>query len=299
MVSDATTPLPAELAQLFADGGAGWTLPVALPAGRLVRPRSPGGDTPAYWLSDQPAPATLWSRLRAAHSRSGLWPLLLEGLDNEPARPWLAGEVHPQPVGQIDHHDAARFLASVWSGWVRFVEEDYEPDFVVEALAPFGRDWPGLAPPGAPVGDPDVVADQCAAGLEDGQARLGLVAADRGADTLALSGWTGPANHAKTAPLAAVVRSWEDRFGVRVVRVGLPPVLERRCTPRHHRTCAAGRRRALGVLPRQHRAGLGRYAGGLCQADPWQEHVVVLVGLIQTTVPDPCGRDSRSRAIHP
>jgi len=220
MVSDATTPLPAELAQLFADGGAGRTLPVALPAGRLVRPRSPGGDPPAYWLSDQPAPATLWSRLRAAHSRSGLWPLLLEGLDSESARPWEVGEVHPQPVGQIDHHDAARFLASVWSGWVRFVEEDYEPDFVVEALAPFGRDWPGLAAPGAPVGDPDVVADQCAACLEDGQARLGLVAADRGADTLALSGWTGPGNHAETAPLAAVVRSWEDRFGVRVVRVG-------------------------------------------------------------------------------
>jgi Domain of unknown function (DUF4253) len=35
-----------------------------------------------------------------------------------------------------------------------------------------------------------------------------------------VTGWIGPANHAQTAPLAAVVRSWEDRFGVRVTRVG-------------------------------------------------------------------------------
>ncbi len=35
-----------------------------------------------------------------------------------------------------------------------------------------------------------------------------------------MTGWSGPANHATTAEIACVVRDWEDRFGVRVVRVG-------------------------------------------------------------------------------
>jgi hypothetical protein len=216
-------PLPAELARLFVDGGAVRTLPVALPAGRLVLPSHHGGDTgdtPAYWLSDQPAPAALWSRLHGAHPQSGLWPLLLEGLESEPARPWVAGEVSPQPASEINRHDAAAFLASVWADWAQEQEGEEDIGYDFEDLAPFGRDWPGLAPPGAPMEDPEVVADWYAGLLDDNKARLGLVAADRSADTLALSGWTGPTNHAKTAPLAAVVRSWEDRFGVRVVRVG-------------------------------------------------------------------------------
>jgi Domain of unknown function (DUF4253) len=51
--------------------------------------------------------------------------------------------------------------------------------------------------------------------------RLGLVAARRPADVLAVVGWTGAMNyHATSAPLACVLRSWEDRFGARLVRLG-------------------------------------------------------------------------------
>ncbi|WP_254715620.1 DUF4253 domain-containing protein [Actinomadura sp. NAK00032] len=48
-------------------------------------------------------------------------------------------------------------------------------------------------------------------------------------------GWQGPVNHHPPSPLSAMLRSWEDRFGVRVVRVGFdtldvsvaaPPVTE-------------------------------------------------------------------------
>jgi hypothetical protein len=46
---------------------------------------------------------------------------------------------------------------------------------------------------------------------------LGLVPAARSADLAALIGWTGPANAFGLAELSAVLRSWEQRFGARVV----------------------------------------------------------------------------------
>jgi hypothetical protein len=66
MVDDERTRLPAELAALFADGGAARRLAVALPPGRPVWPapgrRSQASATrPVYWLSDAPATATLWA----------------------------------------------------------------------------------------------------------------------------------------------------------------------------------------------------------------------------------------------
>jgi hypothetical protein len=225
--------LPAGLGVLFGDGGARRSLPVKLPAGRLVRPNLDAlrlGPTPttvarpAYWLTEQPATATLWRRLHAEHARSGLWPLLLQGFYDDPQRPWVAGEVDPEPVGAINGYDPAAFLATMWTSWVELAqraaaEEGGVCDF--HELAPFGRAWPGLAPAGAPLEDPGVVADRYAGLLADGTPRLGLVAADRSADALAVSGWLGPCNYVqRTAPLAAVVRSWEDRFGVRVVGIG-------------------------------------------------------------------------------
>jgi hypothetical protein len=67
------------------------------------------------------------------------------------------------------------------------------------------------------------MARQYAADLisRDRRMRLGLARADRGADALAAAGWTGPANYTSdTGQIAAIVRSWEDRFGVRVVAAG-------------------------------------------------------------------------------
>ena len=43
----------------------------------------------------------------------------------------------------------------------------------------------------------------------------------RPADVLAVVGWDGAINyHGTSAPLACVLRSWEDRFGARLVRLG-------------------------------------------------------------------------------
>jgi hypothetical protein len=222
--------IPPQLAGLFADAGLGRTLSVVLPAGHLVGTAAhPGRRTrvrPAFWLSDEPAAATLWTGLRAEHERSGLWPLLLEGFGNfdvddvdDVASPWVTGgEANAEPVSAIDAHDVAGFLAASWAAMADPNEEllQEDPGF----LLPFDGDWPGLAAPDELTCDPGAVADRCAeqACDDDGDLWLGLVPVRRGADALVATGWTGAANYFQpVAPLAAVVRSWEDRFGARVV----------------------------------------------------------------------------------
>jgi hypothetical protein len=229
--ADDAPRLPEPLAALFGDGGSRRALPIPLPAGRLVWPdpryrsRTNTVTLPAYWLSDGSVTATLWTRLRAAHGGSGLWPLLLEGLHGEPARPWVVGEIDPEPMSDVDEHGGAGFFAERWAAlvgppndeWLQEFQEEVDVDF----LASFGRDWPGPAVPGESTDDPAGVADRCAEQLVHGGTRLGLVAVDRGADALAVTGWMGPANYFnRVSPLAAVVRSWKDRFGVRLLGIG-------------------------------------------------------------------------------
>ncbi|HEY3688520.1 MAG TPA: DUF4253 domain-containing protein [Streptosporangiaceae bacterium] len=213
-----TAGLPGDVHRLFPDGGDGRRLSVALPPGTVVWP-DPGYTQrsaqrrPALWLSDAPVTGELWARLRADHPASGLWPVLLEDSN----QPWSAGQIAPEPASEIDFYDPAAFMAEVWSDWV-----GRQPDeSAIDDLAPYGRYSPGLATPGHQVADPGTVADRYAEVLADGSRLLGLVAVDRGADALAAIGWQGALYHNEwTAPLAAVVRGWEDRFGARVVGMG-------------------------------------------------------------------------------
>ncbi|GAA3156314.1 DUF4253 domain-containing protein [Planomonospora alba] len=211
--------LPPLLGQLFTDGGTGRTLAVDLPSGDLVWP-DPGYTPlltaayhrPAFWLSDEAVPAELWTRLRAEHPHSGLWPVLLE----DTVQPWTAGQIAPDAPEEIDNYNTAAFMAEVWSDWL----EKASPD-QVEILDPFGVRCPGPAAPGTPMADPDMVADWYAGLVAERRTPLGLVAVGRGADALVAMGWQGALNHNEwMVPLAAVVRSWEDRFGARVVGMG-------------------------------------------------------------------------------
>ncbi|MGN9763981.1 DUF4253 domain-containing protein [Micromonospora sp. SD12] len=188
--------------------------PTTLPSGRTVEPED--GGPPPYWLSDAPPDPGLWARLRSRHPESGLWPLLLTGLSSDERRPWVVGEVSPADMSSPELHDVAELLAR-W--WADCATTDEDGGSVV--TAPFGQDWPGLAMPGDQAEPPAQLADECAEFLVDGRTRLGLVPAVRGADTLAVAGWSGPTNHTGDAgEISAVLRSWEDRFGVRVVGVG-------------------------------------------------------------------------------
>jgi hypothetical protein len=91
--------------------------------------------------------------------------------------------------------------------------------------APFENRWPGLAAPGQIQGDPGVIAAQFARHvLEDPDLtapRLAMSPSRRSADAPADIVWSGAVNHENdTARHSAVLRSWEERFGARLVAVG-------------------------------------------------------------------------------
>lgn len=207
--------LPPGFDRLFSNDqeAAGHVLDVDLPPGRLVVPYEAAGARPAYWLSDQPVGADLWTLLRQAHPRSGLWPVLAGSIDADPEVPWAAGEVTPQPAAAIDGLDAGQVMAGWWAEWIEDGEEG--------ELEPFGSGWPGLAEPGDGGREPGEFADQFLRDHDDGTSRLMLVPAARSADVVTVLGWHGPANYSDDmAPLSSVMRSWEDRFGARLIELG-------------------------------------------------------------------------------
>ncbi|AOS62735.1 DUF4253 domain-containing protein [Actinoalloteichus hymeniacidonis] len=223
MVDQPSTTAPPldDWGSLFPEGTAGGTPSTPLPTGRLILPDESFARTvasrsrPALWLGDDAADAELWSRLHAEHPTSGLWPLILETAEHG-GLPWETGELAPETVSDVDRFDAARVMAAIWAEWL-------EPAGSTDTshLEPFDSTFPGLAPAGTSPRTAGEVADWYADLIASESARLGLVAAPRSADALAVIGWMGPVNHSEhTAPMAAVVRSWEDRFGARVVRIG-------------------------------------------------------------------------------
>ncbi|MFB7271382.1 DUF4253 domain-containing protein [Streptomyces sp. NPDC056244] len=197
-----------------------------LPPGRMIRSDEGDGDAQPLWLSDAPVSAALWTRIRAEHGRTGLWPLLLDALDpgDGEFRPWESGELFPDSVSSSETHDPAELLAYWWQEHTAVDEDDdpLAPDERLAVTAPFGARWPGLAPRHTAVGDPDELADEYAEHFAAGRPhlRLGLVVAGCGADALTVAGWGGPVNYGGIAKFSAVVRDWEQRFGARVVAVG-------------------------------------------------------------------------------
>ncbi|MEU6705175.1 DUF4253 domain-containing protein [Streptomyces wuyuanensis] len=189
-------------------------LPSALPPGRLLGPRRPRPHDPVVWLSRGPVPdlAGWWRRLNADRLASGFHSLLLEYEDDslEPA-PVATPVPDPSPLplrtadvtgtGDLAGADAAAGAADVTGA-----------DGVPRRGAAPGPDT-GPAP------GPDARAWELAQRLcREGRARsLALVEVGRSADLPAAVGWRGPANHVDAAGLSAVLRSWEDRFGIRVV----------------------------------------------------------------------------------
>jgi hypothetical protein len=171
-----------------------------LPPGHLVG--SPSQEPhPMVWLSNGPVrgAADWWARLYSRHSETGLYPLLLEYPDDsfEP----VEGD-----YGAATGIDAASYLRRAWT-------EDAWPPF---------KEWPGLAAPSAAVTDVALPAGELATALvRSSRAQcLALVEVSRGADAPAALNWAGPANHIDVEELSAVLGSWEDRFGVRVVGFG-------------------------------------------------------------------------------
>ncbi|MFE9407084.1 DUF4253 domain-containing protein [Streptomyces sp. NPDC006530] len=222
------TPLPSSLRPLFPDGTAEqYSLATPLPPGRLIVPAKSDGNAPVMWLSDGPTPPGLWEKLQQEHARSGLWPLLLTHPANDPDfRPWATGELAPGQSSSPASHDPEAVLRGWWNSLAEAHPDDpQEAAERLQMLEPYGADWPGPASsPHPPVGEaPAEAAVAVARWLlhHDPGLRIGLVRADSGAEAPAACGWTGAAGRADTGAITAVLRSWEQRYGARVVEIGL------------------------------------------------------------------------------
>ncbi|WP_116450219.1 DUF4253 domain-containing protein [Blastococcus litoris] len=157
----------------------------------------------------------MWHRLVGGFTATHLWPLVLTGLGREYAdRPWESGELEPVAVTDVDALHPGAVLAAGWADGL----VPMGPDPYVEHLRPFGAEFPGLAPPLSPTGDPATVAAD-ALGMW-GRGRIGLVACNRPADAIASIGWLGAINSRTPAQVSAVLRTWEDRFGVVLAGLG-------------------------------------------------------------------------------
>jgi hypothetical protein len=193
---------------------------VSLPAGRLLRLAD---DTGVGWITQAPVrePGPMWSALSALHGETGLVPVLVpvgRGDDLE------ASCCDPAEVADVDRADAAAMLGHLWidslpESWQTGPEWDEENEHADEMTAPFSRQYPGLAP---------AVTQSLAAGPLEAvlrsfpASRVALVPAARPADVLPVLNWCpGNWNCAFPAPspvgFAAVLRSWEERFGARLL----------------------------------------------------------------------------------
>jgi len=204
---------------------------IRLPNGRRIH-AAYGSGGPVAWATVEPVPdaGRVWADLSEASARSGLVPLLLSGIGGDPERPWDTQEFRdPDDLAELDHLDAAEVLREDWmqqtTEYDDYDEEDeeYEDESFTRSIArdvaPFSRrQFPGLAQ----AEDHRLSADQYDRVLRGlGPARVGLVPAGRPADALPMLGWNVVLDTDTAVPKAAVLRSWEDRFGARLLRVGL------------------------------------------------------------------------------
>lgn len=200
--------LPNPLPKLASDPS-GRSLGLQLPPGRLIDTTVEGPwHEPLLWHAQRSAAPGNWTALGGSSARAGLLPVLVDlgGAQGGPGE-W---ELMPDAMSYPGDHDAEDVLAQYW-----------------EECAAEGEEWPGPAAALTLASDPGARAAQVADSLADeggscfSAPHLALVPARRSADIPAAVGWTGPANHeSDTARLCAVLRSWEDRFGIRVVGLG-------------------------------------------------------------------------------
>ena len=157
---------------------------VMLPPGRWIVPQEGPGE-PVAWVTTQPVPdpGLIWSALSDAHLETGLVPIVLT--DNEQDEDFFFSA--PDDLAELDHLDAASVLgislAPPEGGKLSMAEH---------------RQILGSLPP----------------------APIGLVPARRPADVLSTVGWRTIDRFPNSLPVAAVLRSWEARFGARLLDVG-------------------------------------------------------------------------------
>lgn len=195
--------------------------PVVLPAGRRHwAVEDPGGE-PVAWVSQSRLAdaGRVWRELSDLHAQTGLMPFL--AADQVGPGEDFPTFCTPFDVAELQHLGAETVLSDMWPH--SYPADDREdgvrdaPDDVAWRL-PFGREFPGLAPAEQARLSPDVLAATVDAW---GDAHIGLAVADRPADVLPVIGWLATdAELPDALEIAAVLRSWEKRFGARLFQVG-------------------------------------------------------------------------------
>lgn len=195
--------------------------PVQLPAGERITPY--GSQVPVAWMTTAAVPdaGLILSVLTdIGDETGGLVPILIP--------PGIYHHEHGADFGPPDESDDAdRFtdaevMAKLW-GENTPSEAEYAryPEYR-ESLEPFGRQFPGLAP--AEHGRLAEGAREHALRMLP-EAHVGLVRARRPADVLVAVGWSifdagyNPLPVSVGSWCATVLRSWEDRFGARLMWV--------------------------------------------------------------------------------
>ena len=210
--------------------GAARVGPVHLPAGRRRYSDQDDGDQLVAWVTEQPMAEAgrAWLALSKVHPETGLAPVLLVGL------PWTDFQGRRRPADFCFHEPADLALADqlparevLADGWPEDEDEDWLAVTAADR-APFGRQFPGLAPASGTRLAPAEM-EQAIGSLPP--AYLGVVAAQRPADVPALVGWRvfgsdGYGLEARSLQVAVVLRSWEERFGARLLRIGSDAILQ-------------------------------------------------------------------------
>jgi hypothetical protein len=216
--------------------------PVRLPTGRWTYVHGSPREAPVAWVtSDLVAESgRIWSELTQVSARFGLVPFLARFMRGQRGRPWDEQDYFQPPAdpAEIDDFDAEEILREEWldsfpdEAEARGENDDEEysqdeddggggedDDWPQVRFAPFTRHFPGLTPAIDQPAAPAFLADAL---VKLRPARIGLAVADRPADALAAMGWCpGNWNIPGYLEAAAVVRSWEDRFGARLLEVGM------------------------------------------------------------------------------
>ncbi|MFH0248760.1 DUF4253 domain-containing protein [Streptomyces chitinivorans] len=201
----------------------------ALPPGTLVDRTVLGRlPEPLLWRADEPAGPDGWERMLPVRDATGLWPVLLGTHVRGTA---VEDDLLPPPqdadgsggtgAGAGTGTAAAGVLAAWWRRHAAW-EPDGRGAGWTPALRPYGRRPPELARPSRAGGDPDAAAAGAARALVTRgtlrRPRMALVPAARSADIPAVIGWSGTlASGEDFEGYGTVLRSWEERFGTRVV----------------------------------------------------------------------------------
>ena len=200
---------------------------------------------PPLWLSLNPLDGLMWERLVSAFPETGLWPMVLDSLDFD--QPWRGGEFGFTAAG--------------------------EPAIPIDALVVFEQWSPGtvltLASGSSGPAPPELSIPRTGGILTT----LGLVPVQRPADVTLVLGWGGDGNYDRLpADNASVFRSWEDRFGAYVIRLGLADVglwVDRPPTEPEQARLLALEHFAWCPTLGEHGVDFDRYATNLIGAESW------------------------------